>query len=75
MSVLAEEQSMRITKIQAHVGAEVTGVDLRYPLDNSTRQKIYDALVENIALVIRDQDLTATDYRVAMEQFGKLMED
>jgi len=75
MSALAKEQSMRITKIQAHVGAEVTGVDLRYPLDNSTRQKIYDALVENIALVIRDQDLTATDYRVAMEQFGELMED
>ena len=29
MSALAKEQSMRITKIQAHVGAEVTGVDLR----------------------------------------------
>ena len=39
------------------------------------RQQIYDALVENVALVIRDQDLTATDYRVAMEQFGELMED
>lgn len=48
---------------------------MRQPLDAAIRQQIYDALVENVTVVIRDQDLTATQYRQATEQFGELMED
>jgi taurine dioxygenase len=75
MNALAEEQQLRITKIKDHIGAEVTGIDLRQPLDAATRQQIYDALVENVAVVIRDQHFTPTQYREAAEQFGELMED
>ena len=75
MSALAAESAIQITKIKEHIGAEVRGVDLRQPLDEAIRQQIYDALVENVTIVIRDQDLTATQYRQATEQFGELMED
>ena len=75
MSALAAESAIQITKIKEHIGAEVRGVDLRQPLDAAIRQQIYDALVENVTVVIRDQDLTATQYRQATEQFGELMED
>ena len=75
MSALAAESAIQITKIKEHIGAEVRGVDLRQPLDAAIRQQIYDALVENVIVVIRDQDLTATQYRQATEQFGELMED
>ena len=75
MSALAAESAIQITKIKEHIGAEVRGVDLRQPLDVAIRQQIYDALVENVTVVIRDQDLTATQYRRATEQFGELMED
>lgn len=75
MSALAEETTLRITKIKEHIGAEVTGVDLRQPLDGATVKAIYDALVECVAVVIRGQSLTATEYRMAAEQFGELMED
>ena len=66
---------MQITKIKEYIGAEVTDVDLRGPVDGTTRQELYDALVDNVALVIRDQDFTAAQFRAAGELFGDLMED
>jgi len=41
MSVLAQErQTMKITKIRDHIGAEVTGIDLRKPIDDETRKRL-----------------------------------
>jgi taurine dioxygenase len=75
MSVLAEEQTLRITKIKAHIGAEVTGIDLRRPVHEPTRQRLCDALADNVALVIRGQTFTAAQSQTAGELFGELMED
>jgi alpha-ketoglutarate-dependent taurine dioxygenase len=75
MSMVAEKQTLKITKIKDHIGAEVTGIDLREPIDEETRQEIYDALVDNVALVIRDQKFTAADFQAAASLFGELMED
>ena len=66
---------MQITKIKEHIGAEVTGIDLREPLDADTRQRLYDAAVDNVALVIRGQRFTPKQYQIAAENFGELMED
>jgi alpha-ketoglutarate-dependent taurine dioxygenase len=73
--MLAEEKTLKITKIKEHIGAEVTGIDLREPVSAETRQRLYDALVDNVALVIRDQTFTAAQFQVAGELFGELMED
>ena len=75
MSVLAQERTMKITKIKEHIGAEVTGIDLRQPIDEETRQRLYDAVVENVVLVIRDQHLEPAELQRAAELFGELMED
>ena len=75
MSVVAAERTLKISKIKDHIGAEVTGVDLREPIDADTRQRIYDALVDNVALVIRDQQFSAADFQAAARLFGELMED
>jgi taurine dioxygenase len=64
---------MQINKLQEHIGAEIIGVDLREPLDMATRQAIYDAVVEHIAVVIRDQQFTAEDFLEAAEMFGEPM--
>lgn len=66
---------MKITKIKDHIGAEVTGIDLRKPIDEETRQRLYDAAVENVALVIRDQHFEPAELQRAAELFGELMED
>jgi alpha-ketoglutarate-dependent taurine dioxygenase len=75
MTVLAKETTLRINKIKEHVGAEVTGVDLRKPLDADTFQRIHEALIDAVALVIRGQNFTAAEFADAAALFGDLMED
>ena len=69
-------QSLQITKVKEHIGAIVTGIDLAKPIDAATRKKLYDAVVENVVLVIRGQaHLTDAQVQAAGELFGELMED
>jgi taurine dioxygenase len=75
MSVLAQERTMKITKIKDHIGAEVTGIDLRQPIDAATRKRLNEAAAEHVALVIRDQFLEPAELQRAAELFGELMED
>jgi taurine dioxygenase len=78
MTALAKSQStqnIKITKLTEHVGAEVTGLDLRQPLDSETFQQLYNAVVDNVALVIRDQNLTPAELLAAVGLFGELMPD
>lgn len=65
---------MQITPLTPHIGAEVTGIDLRKPVDEPSRRKLHEAVVEHIALVIRDQDFTPEQYLAAVSLFGEPME-
>jgi taurine dioxygenase len=65
---------MKVTRLSDHIGAEVTGIDLREPVDADTRRKLNEAVVENVALVIRDQDFTPEQYLAAVSLFGEPME-
>ncbi len=65
---------MKVTKFSPLIGAEVTDVDLRQPVDAQTRSKLNAAIVDNVALVIRDQDFTPEQYLAAVSLFGEPME-
>lgn len=75
MSVAVQEKTLQITRIKEHIGAIATGIDLTRPIDDETRQRLYDAAVDNVALVIRGQNFTAKQYERAASLFGTLMED
>lgn len=78
MSAAASQpaQGMQITKVKEHIGAIVTGIDLAQPVDAATRQRLYDAAVDNVVLVVRGQaHLTPAQVQAAGELFGELMED
>ena len=75
MNVVARAETMKITKVKQHIGAIVTGVDLREPVAAETQQQLYDALMESVVLIIRGQDFTPAQYQAAAERFGELMED
>ena len=75
MEVATATETMRITKVKQHIGAIVTGIDLREPVDAATRKRLYDAAVDNVVLIIRGQDFTPAQYQAAAEMFGELMED
>ena len=64
---------LQVNKLSPNIGAEVLGVDLSKPLDEATRRELNAAVVDNIALVIRNQDLTPQQYLHAMENFGEIM--
>lgn len=68
-----EGRHMQITALSKHIGAEVTGIDLRQPLDDVTRKALNAAVVEHIALVIRDQEFTPRQYLAAIANFGEPM--
>ena len=74
MQVLATEQTMKITKLTPHIGAEVTGIDLTKPVDEATRRRLNEAIVENVALVIRGQKFTHQQFLEASKLFGEPME-
>ena len=65
---------MKVTKLSEHIAAEVTGIDLREPIDAEVRRQLNAAVVENVALVIRDQDFTPEQYLAAVALFGEPME-
>ena len=51
----------------------MTGIDLAHPVDDATRKKLYDAVVENVVLVIRGQEhLSPGLLQAAGEMFGEL---
>jgi alpha-ketoglutarate-dependent taurine dioxygenase len=65
---------LRISPLHPILGAEVAGVDLSQPIDDTTRQALSRALADNLALVFRGQMLTPTQYLAAAAVFGPPME-
>ena len=65
---------MDITALTPHIGAEVTGIDLRERVDAETQRRLNEAVVEHVALVVRDQDFTPEQYLAAVSLFGEPME-
>ncbi len=65
---------MKLTQLSPNIGAEITGIDLREPVDGETRRFLNAAVVDNVALVIRDQDFTPEQYLAAVSLFGEPMD-
>lgn len=65
---------MKIEEMSEHVGAEVTGIDLREPVPEAELERLRAALVERVALVIRDQEFTPHDFLAAVSLFGEPMQ-
>jgi len=65
---------MKVTRLGSHIGAEVTGIDLTRSVDAETRRALNAAVVENVALVVRDQNFTPEQYLAAVSLFGEPME-
>lgn len=78
MTALSKEQaekSFSVTQIKPHIGAVISGVDLTRPVDAATREALYQAVVDNVAVVIRNQTFTPAQFAAAAEIFGELMPD
>lgn len=73
MSVTTREQTvLEIRPVHPHIGAEVTGVDLREPIDRPTLDALKAAFHEHSVLVFRDQDITDDQQVAFSRRFGEL---
>jgi taurine dioxygenase len=65
-------QTIEVTKLTPHIGAEIGGVDLSRPLGNQQFQEVHDALMENLVIFFRDQRLTHEQHKAFGQRFGTL---
>ena len=63
---------MKVTPLSKALGAEITGLDLRVPLDDATVKAIRDAFDQYIFVVFREQELSEDDQVRAAGYFGKV---
>lgn len=65
-------QTIEVRKISPAIGAEIHGVDLSKDLGNQQFQEIHDALMENLVVFFRDQQLSIDQHKAFGRRFGKL---
>ncbi|MGP0090274.1 MAG: TauD/TfdA dioxygenase family protein [Xanthobacteraceae bacterium] len=65
-------QSIEVRKWTPNIGAEISGVDLSRPLGNQQFQEVHDALMDNLVIFFRDQQLDARQHEDLGRRFGKL---
>ena len=73
-AIHSSKSSLRINKLGDTIGAEAVGVDLTQPIDADTKQRLNDAVIEHIALVVRDQHFTPYQFQEASRVFGNPIE-
>jgi taurine dioxygenase len=70
--IVAHNAGLTVTRVGAHLGAEVTGLDLRKPMSDEVRDAVADALAENELLIFRNQDISSQNLIDFGGRFGEL---
>ena len=65
-------QTIEVRKLTPTIGAEIHGIDLAQPLGNQQFQEVHDALMDNLVIFFRDQNLTIDQHKDFGRRFGKL---
>lgn len=68
----SDASGIQLKKVGVHLGVEISGIDLRKPLDDATQKALNDAFVEHEVLVFRDQDISVEDQMRFGQYFGEL---
>lgn len=63
---------IEVQPLSGALGAEVFGPDLSKPLDKKTFEEIHKALLENLVIFFRDQDLTPPQQLRFAKRFGPI---
>jgi taurine dioxygenase len=72
MSNTSLQRTLTVEPMTAEIGAEISGVDLREPLDAATRAAIEEALLRHMVLVFRGQALDEAGHIAFAKQFGEV---
>jgi len=64
--------SIEVKQLTPHIGAEISGVDLSHPLNNEDFRAVYQAYLDNMVLVFRDQHLDREQHKELGRSLGQL---
>lgn len=64
--------AMKVTRLTPVIGAEITGIDVRQA-DKALVDAVHRALLDNLVIVIRDQDLTPEEQIAFTKNWGDLV--
>jgi taurine dioxygenase len=70
--VTVQHAGVTVTRLGAHLGAEISGLDLRRRLSDETFKIVQDALVENEVIIFRNQEISSDDLIAFGQRFGEL---
>jgi taurine dioxygenase len=65
-------RTIRTHRISGSLGAEISGVDLSRPVDDGVLAEIRAALLENLVIFFRDQDMTPASLLAFARRFGDI---
>jgi len=65
-------QPFAVERLGASLGAEISGLDLKAPMNPETFRAFEAALVEHKVIVLRDQQMTTDEHVRMSRQFGEL---
>src|SRR5687768_13475106 len=71
---MPEFRRIGVEPISGACGCEISGVDLRQPLDAETVAEIGKAFEQFLVIVFRDQDLTPEQHKAFSRLFGPITE-
>jgi taurine dioxygenase len=61
-----------VSPVTTEIGAEITGIDLREPLDDATVDALRRALQDHLVLFFRDQHITPGQHLAFAQHFGPI---
>ncbi len=64
--------TIQVTQLTPSIGAEIDGVDLSLPLSREQFGEIHDALLNNLVIFFRDQQLSIEQHMAFGKRFGPL---
>lgn len=70
--IVVQRGGLTVTRVGVHLGAEITGVDLRKPITDEVRDAIEHALAENELIIFREQDISSEHLMDFGRRFGEL---
>jgi taurine dioxygenase len=71
---MPEFRRIQVEPISGACGCEISGVDLREPLDAETLEEVMKAFEHFLVIVFRDQDLTPEQHKAFSRHFGPITE-
>ena len=70
--LVSQRSGVTVRRVGLNLGAEISGVDLRYPLPDAQFGAIETALVENELIIFRNQEITSEQLMAFGRGFGEL---